>query len=489
MFREIIKKSSIYSLVPIITRGTSFCLLPIYTRVLTPSDYGVMELLDLTTNVVGLILGTRVGQALFYFYYAAKTEKERNTCVSTLYLVSMMMGALCVGTMPASGLFSTIVFGNPSYAGYLKLVFAAFAVSVVGELNLCYLRARGYAGRYVMATLISLILNVASNLVLLLVLHMGVRGTLIASLVSAGIVGVWLAWSGIRQVGVHIDWTLLWRVFKYSVPISVGSLAMFVVHYGDRLFLRSHVTLADIGVYSLAYKFAMVVSTCHLPFILHWNAQVGKVLAQPEGDSTYSRSCTYLASGMVLVGVTICLFIRPLITVMVAPSFYGAASLVPLLVAAYVIRAVGAQLQSVFIAEGRPGLDARVTGVGATVCVLAYAVLIPSLKVWGAIIATLLGFVTILLYGTYLAQRLRHFELEYVRMLRVATAGCLCVGGFYTLPRMQFWQGICIALLCWIGYVGWFIQWGLTVSERRSAIDLCRDGVRKVSEWRLAQAA
>jgi hypothetical protein len=45
-----------------------------------------MELLDVTTNIVGLPLGTRIGQALFYFYSLARSEEERESCLSSPYV-------------------------------------------------------------------------------------------------------------------------------------------------------------------------------------------------------------------------------------------------------------------------------------------------------------------------------------------------------------------------------------------------------------------
>src|SRR5258708_5641689 len=108
MFREIAKKSGIYSLVPVINRGASFLLLPIYTRVLTPADYGVMELLDLTSNIVALLLGTRIGQALFYFYFAARNDEERETCLSSLYTAAMLVGILCGCVMAGAAPLSTL---------------------------------------------------------------------------------------------------------------------------------------------------------------------------------------------------------------------------------------------------------------------------------------------------------------------------------------------------------------------------------------------
>ena len=68
-------------------------LLPIYTRYLSPADYGVLELLDLTSFVLGSLLGGRLGDALCFFYAEAATPESRDTVVTTAFLSALVMGA------------------------------------------------------------------------------------------------------------------------------------------------------------------------------------------------------------------------------------------------------------------------------------------------------------------------------------------------------------------------------------------------------------
>jgi O-antigen/teichoic acid export membrane protein len=489
MLREISKKVSIYSLVPLINRGGSFLLLPIYTRVLTPADYGVMELLDVTSNIIGLIFGTRVGQALFYFYFAARNEEERETCMSSLYAAAGFIGVLCGCTMFASGPLSRLVFGNSGYIGYFNLVFASFAVSVVGELNLCYLRAMGRAGRYVLATAVTVFLNILIGGTLLLVFHLGVKGVLWAGLISSALTMGWLAGSCLSRIRIQIDLRLVVRMFRYSVPLSVSGLAMLVVHYGDRIFLRSHVTLAELGLYGLAYKVAMLVPYCHLPFFLHWNAQVRAILDRGEGRLVYTRICTYVTAGLAVVGVAIALFTRPVMVVMVGRRFFDAAAFVPVLAGAYVIRAVGAHIQGIFVAEGTPGLEARVSLVGAGVCLGGYALLIPPFKVWGAVLATLFGFVAIFASGLYYAQRLRHFDFEYGRLLRISGAACLIVAICHAIPFHHLWTETASAFGFLAGYLVWIFFGCLHSGERRDFLAAAKHAFRRAEFRDAAQAS
>src|SRR5690348_5251202 len=117
MFRDIIKKTSTYSVAMEAGRVMSFALLPVYTRYLTPADYGVMELLDLTVNLVGMFIGTRLGQALFYFYFAASTKQEKDKCISTAFFGSVLLGCVCAAiSLILAPALSGLVFGTAQYA-------------------------------------------------------------------------------------------------------------------------------------------------------------------------------------------------------------------------------------------------------------------------------------------------------------------------------------------------------------------------------------
>ena len=93
-FGSIVKKSGTYALSFVINRGLSFLLIPLYTRYLTTTDYGILELLDLTMNFVIVFAGSRLGQALFYYYFSETDEEVREQHISTSIVGSFGLGAL-----------------------------------------------------------------------------------------------------------------------------------------------------------------------------------------------------------------------------------------------------------------------------------------------------------------------------------------------------------------------------------------------------------
>jgi O-antigen/teichoic acid export membrane protein len=454
VFRDILKKTSAYSLAIIGGRAVSLLMLPLYTRYLTPSDYGVMELLDLTVSLVGMLLGTRVGQSLFYFYFAATTEKDRDKCISSAFLGAILLGATsALILVPASVVLSRLVFGSTQYAPYFRLVFISFAFSLPVEIGYSCMRMLGRSGAYARATLWNLAASVALNVLFLVVFHLGIKSMLLSGVLAAAGLTAYMTWYTLRPVGISLDFRLLVRFLKYSVPLSLGGFALFFVHYGDRAFLKSYVSLGELGIYSLGYKIGMLITFLYAPFALHWNAQVASIVRKPGSERTYVRTMTYLTAALTFAVVLLTLFVEPLLRLLVSSSFQSAASFVPWIAVAYLMRAVGAHLQGIFTAEGRPGLEAKVNIVGSVACVAAYALLIPRFRVWGAIAATVFGFFVILVYSFREAQRVRHFHFEYDRLLRIAVPAIAVVGIFYLVRPAGFWIQLGLAVLLQASYV------------------------------------
>lgn len=486
MYRQILKKTGGYSIPALASRAISILLLPIYTRYLTPADYGVMELLDLTADLVGMMLGARLGQALFYFYFIAETKEEKDKAISTVFLGSLLLGVVgaAIALFGCSAL-SSLVFGSPQYAPYFRLLFLGFASSLPVQVGFCCMRALNHTGKYVWANLFNMVISAALNIVLLVWFRMGIAAMLWSALLASIGLSVYMAWYTLSRIHVSFDRRLLLRLVRYSMPLGVSSIAVFFIHYGDRVFLKSTVSLSELGIYSLAYKIGMFVSFMHAPFLAYWLSQVCDIARKPGGEHIYVRTYTYVTAILTFGAVLLSLFAQPALTIIAGPAFFGAAFLVPWLAAAYLVRALAAHVQSVFTVEGRPGLDARVNVVGSLVCVAGYACLIPLFKVNGAIAATLLGFLVIFGYGLWTAQRLRPFPFEFGRLARIIGSAVLTVAAFYVIHPVNFWHQAGLAALFSIAYAVVLVAGCLSAEERRAMVSAARS-LRKTPEGELA---
>jgi len=107
----LLKHSSIYGLGSIIGQAIGFLLLPLYTRYLTPADYGVMALIDVARWMVGLIISLGIINALSRFYYEYEEQQKRNLVISSAYWIAFAVLIIFSPVLHhASPYLSTLIF-------------------------------------------------------------------------------------------------------------------------------------------------------------------------------------------------------------------------------------------------------------------------------------------------------------------------------------------------------------------------------------------
>jgi O-antigen/teichoic acid export membrane protein len=96
LFQEIkhlSKHAVTYGISTVLSRAIGFVMIPIYTRYLSPSDYGVLEILELAMNLLSIIVGVGLADAVARFFYLYETEEGKSEVVSSaLILLSLLTG-------------------------------------------------------------------------------------------------------------------------------------------------------------------------------------------------------------------------------------------------------------------------------------------------------------------------------------------------------------------------------------------------------------
>jgi O-antigen/teichoic acid export membrane protein len=473
IYRSIVKQSGAYGLSVMAGRIFSILLLPVYTRYLHPADYGIIEMLDVTIAVVGSMIGVRLADSLLYFYAEAATEDEKKTVASTTVLSAFLLGLGAVGLVIGalcSGVTSRVIFGSSSYAGLFQLAFLNLGLGIVVDTTWSYYRATGQAGRYALLTTIRVLLMGGFNVLLIVAARMGVRGFLWGTAVGTLLPIAYVTTQILSRTGIRFDRQLFRREIRYATPLMFTGLAMMCLHSGDRFFLRSYVSLADIGIYALAYKMGTMVSTVQTAFSLYWSAQLFHVLKRPDGDRISVRLMTYVTGGLMAIGLAICLFIGPILRVLAASDFRGAAVYVPPIILAYVIRGAGDHVRGVFSLCNRPAKHLHVTSVGAAACLAAYALLIPALHLWGAAWGTLVGFVAMTAASIYWGQKLRRYDFEYGRMMRLLVYSAAALAPLELIRPQSFWPQVGLGVLLFAAWTAAVLFTGLLQADEREKL-------------------
>lgn len=423
--RQLFAQSAIYGLGSVAGSMVSFLLIPLYTRTLTPAEYGQLETV-LATYQIGLILfAFGMASSLYGTYFGrCQNEVERRELVTTaILLVLGVAGAL---TALAWGLAPAVSSRLPDLPlAYLRPTLLIAALGAVGLLPLSILRARQKPKVFVALTLTQLVLTVVLNLVHVGLFGMGVPGVLRSmAIVQGGLALVTLGgvfWKYPPRFNPRLAWTLL----SWGGLHLPNSIAGWITQLTDRYFLLAFTTATQVGVYSLGSKLGMIVMVgLATPFSLAWPAYMYSLAERdPEGaPRVFSAALTYLMLAASTAFLTLTLFAPEVLALVATDSYLGAAEVMPLLVFASVLACAHPVFLTGVNLARRFGFYLLFTGVGAALNLGLNFLLIPRMGASGAAVAKVASYGAVALLTCVVSQRLHPIPYDWKRLGKLALA-------------------------------------------------------------------
>ena len=300
--------------------------------------------------------------------------------------------------------------------------FVALFFGTIDDLILTYERVQQHAIFFVCYHFADLFALLSLNVLFIAYLGMGIWGFVLSKVIVMTVGATYLLGRNIPKVGLKVDFTIARKMAIFGAPLILAGLAFFIIHSSDRFFLNEYASLHDVGIYSLAYKFAVLLSVLVAePFGRVWDVSLYTYAKEEDWEHRFSRILAYLVFALVLVGLGISVFIDETLAIMADPRFFGAAAVVPILVLAYLMRECADFLRNMLYINKRSALVSRLAIYCAIANIILNFALIKPFGMYGAAISTLF---TWLIYFL-LCWRAEH--LEFGVKLPFFSIGCLVV--------------------------------------------------------------
>ncbi len=445
MFRQFFKDSAIYGLAGVLTRAMSLLLLPLYTRVLMPTDYGVVDFIAVLTSLVNLTVALEISQGLARALGDTEEPAERHCYASTaLWFTIVAYSLFAIVALILAEPLSTLLLDSPAHTlairiGTISAWFGGLVYLVQNQLR-WDLRARETA---ILGGTIALF-TLGSSVVLVIELHLGVAGVLLAQALGLAIgllIGLRFAWGSFRLV---FDWAKCREMLHFSIPLVPSGIGVFVTLYIDRIAIKELLTIADLGIFGTGYRIASVVSLLMVGFQGALTPLVYANHRDSNAPRDLARIFRYFVAGALMLIAGLSLFARELLFVFASAAYAQAALVVPFL-------ALALLLSNMYIFA--PGLGlARRTGVvavinvgGALINTGLNLLLIPRLGIVGAALATMISAGCI--FGAYMifSQWLYYVPHQWTR-LSAAVATTVAIVTVGTCVVANLWISIPIKL-------------------------------------------
>ncbi len=428
MIRRFVRDSVIYGTGSVLTKAIGLFLLPVLTRVLTPLDFGLLELIALLTTFIRLSVALEISQALGRFYADARTTGQQATLASTtLWFSAAAYSAFAVLAILGAGPFTSALFESEARRPLFVLAVVSIWLSGLLSLALNHLRWRLEPGRHLFVSVLNAALAAVLALALVVVFNAGVTGVIAGQAVAAAVALAFALWNLRDDYRLTFDLSACRRLLAYSVPLVPSSVAVFVSLYVDRLVVKEFLGLEELGVYSVAYRFAAVAGVIVSAFQFSVTPLIYQNYRGTDAPSEIARMLRYSLALALIFSTALGIFAREVLMVVTGPGFQRAADLIPLLCLAIVAFDLYVFVPGLALV-GKTRVIAAINVTAALTNLALTLLLVPRLGLHGAVLSTVVsGTASFVMYAWFGQQ---HYPIPHT-FKRALTALAITAAGVF----------------------------------------------------------
>lgn len=468
--RRLISATFHYGLGGVAPKVVSFLLLPVFALVLTPEDYGILELAGALTAALTILMRLGLPGAVSRFFYEHDDDAGLRDQITTVQRF-LSIAALIVGLAAAVVLwrFGEAILPGLTFHPVIVLVIVTAWLAGFADVQRRLIQVREQSAYAAKLNIVTALSGTVLSLVFAVWLRWGALGVLYANALVA-LLTFAVAYRYMRR---DLMGSFSPALLRNSLVYASGILPSHIIGTLAPLAMRvsvAHVgSLATLGLFGLAVRFVQPLnilveafSNAYMPvyFSVRKNGGERGLLRLAEvGAKVWMMT----VCAVVVVG----LYAPPLIRLMAPDRFHASADLVPIL-------CVGAAAQVLYRLVGPELMYAKrtwmvpvATLVNSLTAVSAAIVLVPTLGPLGIAIAVPAGYVAAAVVAGYASSRMVRIPHRWGVIVLVGLAGAcvLLLGNLWDAPVLSRLATSTLLSLCFMGAAGiyWMRSWGRTL--------------------------
>lgn len=422
--KQLAGETAIYGLSTILARIINFALVPVYTRVLTQADYGVVtELMSwIALLQVVLVLGLETGCFRFANREGSDSRKVYGSAFVTVFGVSASFLALCIA-------FANPIAGALGYDGFGSVIMymgGILAMDSVTAIIFAKLRQEHKALKFALVKTLKICTELGCNLYLFLAaskpawVYNFVSVTpdfsyVIFSILVSCLLCTVLLIPEIAGISLKLDRRLAREMLVYSLPLMIAALPGVVNDFLDRILFRwfdtsSEQWRATLGIYQAAVKLSVIMNLFIQMFRYAAEPFFFQRAADKGSKELYAKVMNWFVAFCcaVLLGVV---YYIDVISLLLGRDFRSAIAVVPVMLLAYIVLGILFNVNMWYKLSGKTSMAIWITLIGLVVTAVVNVIFMPRFSYWASAFGHLLSYLVMLAVSVALGNR--YYKIPY----------------------------------------------------------------------------
>jgi O-antigen/teichoic acid export membrane protein len=459
---KLLHQSGFYLLGQTLQKAVSLLLVPLWTRYLTPSDYGIMGTLAAYSGMLGVLLlfGIHAAVTRHYFDFKQDHEAQRRYVTSNFLFMAVVPGIIIV---------ALILFGAPLWARATASAVAANVIpfrplvvlmligvygSLLYRLPYSLYQAQRKAWKCVALDFGAFLLSVGISLVLVVGLRKGVYGMILGGCVAQILITLVASGLLLREWFVpKVEWAYISRSLAFGLPYIPHLLAGWALAFVDRVMLQKMVPEDDVGRYTLAINLGMVMLMIVTSIKDAYEPYYYNLLStDSRPDRKIVRIFSLYVTAIGLLGLFGSLFAGELIMLLTPAGYHQSAIYVPPVIMGYLFLGFYFNVGMAIFYYKKTKFLPFITGFAAICNITLNYLLIPRFGAIAAAWNTYACYAIMFTVYYLVAQRVRRFPYPIAKVVTLSALALLSVLVARSIPTLTLIGmlqklGLCAAYL------------------------------------------
>ena len=440
--RKLAGETVIYGGSSIIGRFLNWWLVPFYTRMFVPEQYGIVS--NVYAYVAFLLILLTYGMETSFFRFAGKSEKPDEVYTTTLISLLVTSVSFVLAIFVFSGNIATWMEypGHPEYVRWMGLTVALDAFT---SIPFARLRLNSRPIRFAAVKLIGIAVNIGLNIFLIyycpkiidqhpgsILRHIynpqiGIGYVFIANLISSAVM-LLLLFPDFMGKKLVFDKKLLLQMLRYAWPLLIVGLAGMVNQNIEKILLPKLLPasvdgLKQLGIYAANFKLAVLMNLFIQAFRYSFEPFFFSHYKGEDSKMTYALVMKYF----VIFGLTIFLGVMLYLGIakyFIGSRYYEGLRIVPFILMGYFFQGIFYTLSLWYKLTDKTSYGAKLALLGAVVTIGLNVLFIPVLGYMASALAFLIASVVMTVVSYVLGQK--HFPVKY-NLKRIVLYFCVAL--------------------------------------------------------------
>lgn len=368
------------------TQVISYFLLPLYTSVLSTSEYGIYDFLVTACLFLVPFITLLMEESMFRFLIDETTKKGK----------MKVMSNACIYSIISMIIWCIILFIVLSLLKFkFTFVFILYIISCI-FITLCNSISRGMGKIkiYSLSNFILSILTIILNIIFIVTFKLGTNGllyaTILANILTSLFIFIRLKIYSFIKIKLVKKKELI-KMVKYSYPLVPNSIGWSIINISDRLIITLFLGTSANGIYAMSNKFPNIINTFSGFFFTAFKENASKAIKEKNYKEYYDNIQEIVHNAFISISILLMTVIPFIFNIFINKAYIDAYQYIPILIIALYYGNMAGFYGSIFVAFKETKVIGRSTIVGAIINLLINILLIKFIGIYAAVISTLLS--------------------------------------------------------------------------------------------------